>query len=245
MRLFSKKNVKSRLRFCQKAVELPSLWLFRTYDVQLAISRLSEGFRSTGHPFEDAVAYGVVHDIYGGGQPLLPVSVTFAFNPPSGRDDDDQGDEIPDAGWGSVWKDEGAGHPNPHYKAEFTIYDEGRKIYDRLVRAFEHGAVSNHQFLHLHLRKQRPPYIKDVSERSKTDKAEKESVEALMRAVDAGTKELPTIRFKEVTFEDQLFFRAPAWSNQWVNDLSLDSPSYQDREAAVWRNRHWRRSETE
>jgi hypothetical protein len=243
MGLFGTKNKKSRLRFCQKAAELPSLWLFRSYDVRLAISRLTESFHSTGRPSQDAVAYGVVHDIYGSGQPLLPVSVTFAFNPPSGRGDDDQADELPDAGWGSVWKDEHADHP--HYKAEFTIYDEGRKIYDRLVRAFEHGAISNHQFLHLHLRKQRPPFIKDLSERSKAEKAEQESVKALMRAVDAGTEELPTIRFKEVAFEDQLFLRAPAWSNQWVDDPSLDNPRYHDREAAVWRNRHWRRAETE
>lgn len=244
MGLFSRKNDKSRLRFCQKAIELPSLWLFRSYDVQLAVSWLSEGFLSTSGPAEEAAAYGVVHDIYGGGQPLLPVSVKFVFNPPSGRGDDDQDDEIPDAGWGSVWKDDFADHPNPHYKAEFTIYDEGRKIYDRLVRAFEHGAMSNHQFLHLHLRKQRRLYIKDVSERSKADKAEQEAVKALMRAVDAGAEELPTIRFKQVAFEDQMFLRAPAWSNQWVDDLSLDSPRYQDREAAVWRNRHWRRAET-
>ncbi len=130
MGLFGKKNTKSTLRFCQSAVELDASRLFLEWDLTLALSQLSEWHHHALEPTKEAYAYGVFHDTYGDGHPLLPVEVKFSFSPPYNEDE---------AGHGSIWKTDIS--EVEYYKAEVVIFDSDRTIYKSFRKIFEHAAI--------------------------------------------------------------------------------------------------------
>lgn len=225
---FKGKNTKSTLRFCESATELDTFHLFDQYDLTLALSWLSEWHHDAREPTKTATAFGVVHDSYDHGQPLLPVEVEFSFSPQS---------EEGGVGRGEVWKDKVQGMG--FYKAQFYICDPERRIFDQFARTFEHAVMSGHSFVHLVLRRERRPYIKDNKEREAARKARSEELEALMKQVDAGHADLPSVEFDYVAFDDLLVLNAPVWSYAWKEGKGL-GPAFHDRKAAEWRNRPWR-----
>jgi hypothetical protein len=229
MGLFRRKNTKSTLRFCQSAIELDTSHLFSDWDLTLALSQLSEWHNNALEPTEGANAYGLVHDIYGHGQPLLPVEVQFSFSPPYTEGE---------AGYGSIWKADFC--DVEYYKAEVVIYDPDRLIFEGFRRLFEHAAISGNSYAHLILRRERRPYISDANEREGARKAENERIKALMVQVEAGEADMPNIEFSRVVFDDSIVLKAPGWSRDWHDDV-LDRVKYHSTEAAVWRNMPWRR----
>jgi hypothetical protein len=229
MGLFGKKNTKSTLRFCQSAVELDTSHLFSDWDLTLALSQLSEWHHDALKATEEANAYGVVHDTYGHGQPLLPVEVKFSFSPPYTEGE---------AGHGSIWKTDLSGAE--YYKAEVVIHDPDRAIYEGFRRLFEHSAISGNSYAHLILRREKKPYVSDNTEREAARKAESERIKALMVQVEAGEADMPNLEFNRVAFDDIIALKAPAWSRDWHDDL-LNRVKYHSKEAATWRNMPWRR----
>lgn len=229
MGLFKKKNPKSTLRFCQSAVELDTFHLFSDMDLSLALSQLSEWHNDAAERPTEANAYGVVHDSYGHGQPLLPVEVKFSFSASYSEGE---------AGYGSIWKTSFS--ETEYYKAEVVIHDPDRAIYDGFRRTFEHAAMSGNQYAHLILRRERKPFVSDLSKRDAEQKAERERIKALMVQVEAGDADMPSIAFNRVAFDDSIVLKAPGWSRDWHDDV-LDRVKYHSKEAATWRNMPWRR----
>jgi hypothetical protein len=222
MRLFGKKNMKSTLRFCQSATELDTSHLFADWPLTLAISRLTETHHPALEATKEAYGYGLVHDTYGHGCPLLPVQVQFLFSPPYTEGD---------PGYGRVWKHDMREESN-HYQADVVIYDPDRRIYEGFVHVFEHAAMSGNSFAHLILLKK--PFTSDPKEREAAGKAEREMLKILMKQIDAGEADMPDIVFDRVVYEDNLVLKAPSWSWEWIDDL-LSRPKYHSREAAAWR----------
>jgi hypothetical protein len=171
----------------------------------------------------------LVHDTNGDGQPLLPVEVEFSFS---------QRHEEGYAGRGEVWKD--LVHETVSYKARFYICDPERRLYDQFVRAFEHAVMSGNSFVHLVLRRERKSYIKDNREREAAIKARREELAALMKQVDAGLADMPSVEFDHVAFDDMLVLKAPAWSHAWKEETRFGS-TFHDHKTAMWRNMSWRR----
>jgi hypothetical protein len=232
MGLFGRKNTESTLRFCQSATELDTSHLFSDWPLTLAISRLTELLDPTLGATEEADGYGLVHETFGGGGPLLPVQVQFLFSPP-----DTEGEP----GHGSVWKN--GTSQEDHYKAEVIIYDPDRRIYEGFQRVFEHAAISGNSFAHLILVRKKKPFISDPKERKaarKAEEAECERLKALMKQVDAGEADMPDIVFDRVAFEDNLVLKAPSWSWGWIDD-PLSWSKYHSREIAYWRRSMRRR----
>ena len=154
MGLFSKKNAKSGLRFCQSAKELDTLHLFSSYDLTLALSNLTEWRQDALQPASDAYGYGVVHQPYGGDDPLLPVIVQFCFSPPHREGE---------IGNGSIGKKDWL--EQPYYVAEIFIFDPDRRVFDGFQKAFERAVISGSQYAHLVLRRRKLPHVADLSER--------------------------------------------------------------------------------
>jgi hypothetical protein len=127
-----------------------------------------------------------------------------------------------------------------HYKADVTIYDPDRRIYEGFRRVFEHAAISGDSFAHLILVRQGKPYVSDPKEREaarKAEEAEYERLRTLMKQIDAGEAgeaDMPSIVFDRVAFEDNLTLKAPSWSWGWIDD-PLSWPKYHSREVATWR----------
>lgn len=229
MWLFGKMNTKSTLRFCQSAVELDTSHLFSDWDLTLALSQLSAWHHNALEPTKEANAYGVIHDIYGQGQPLLPVEVKFSFSPPPNEGD---------AGWGSIWKTNFS--KVEYYQAEVLINDPDRAIYEAFRRLFEHAAMSGDSYAHLILRREKKLYVSDYSKREAAQTAERERISALMVQVEAGEADMPLIEFNRVAFEDCITLKGPGWSRDWQDGL-LSQVKYHSKETAAWRNRPWRR----
>lgn len=234
MGIFRRKNTDSTLRFCQSATELDAFQLFSEEGpLTLAISRLTEALDPTLEATEEAYGYGVVHETFGSGGPLLPVQVEFLFSLPH----TDEGKP----GHGRVWRD--GTSEEDHYRAVVVIYDPDRRIYDGFRRVFEHAAISGYSFAHLVLVRQGKPYISDLKEREAARKAERERLKTLMKQIDAGEAgqaDMPGIVFDRVLFDDTLTLKAPSWSWGWIED-PLYWPKYHSRKVAYWR-RCWRRS---
>lgn len=231
MNIFRKRNKKSTLRFCQTATELPSSQLYRNWDLRLAISRLGEWRYDALQETDQAFAYGVVHDIYGHGQPLLPVEIIFCFTHHHTESE---------LAVGRVWKDDWGESESTYYKLDVTVYDPARQIYSRFLRAFEHAAISGNNFAHLILKREKEAYITDATEREAAEKMKSNKIDDMMKKVDSGVDDLPYITFNQIAFDDSIVLKAPRWSHSW-HDGFVYEPVYHSHEAASWRNMPWKK----
>ncbi len=227
--MFGKKKKFSTARFVERAIELDVLHLFTHMPLTAAISRISTLVTQPNREQTSASAYGVFHDNYGQGQPLLPVEIEFDFR----ASDTDK------PGWGEIWNNALRGE-RPSYRARVIVADPAARLFNAAVKAAEHAAISGHQFLHLVFHRERKvPY------HVKTDQAEMKArtddLAALMRRIDAGDEdaEMPHLEWDTLSIEDSIYLKGPSWSHAWVDGV-LERPMFHNRDAAKWRGQPWR-----
>ncbi|WP_169800966.1 hypothetical protein [Novosphingobium naphthalenivorans] len=200
----------------------------------VAISKVSTNMVLPNKEQRSASAVGVIHDVYGGGHPLLPVEVEFDF--------DGSNEKL---GWGYIetwgWP---SSEPDDLFQAKIFVFDRDANFFKAVQKAAEHAALSGNQFLHLVFQRTRKkPY--DAKTDQQEAEAEQERLSALMRRIDSGDKgaKMPLIEFDSIWVEDAIHTNAPAWSHAWIHDFT-DRSMYHSRAAAKWRSMPWRQQDS-